>query len=100
MTSVMILAAFGLCLLSLLWKRYHRTSLPASPGALSRETLALQAFAHGNRRLTAGRFDEARAAFQQVLVLNPNHPHVAGRLAAVEEQRQAAGATTRLRSSR
>lgn len=99
MTSVIVVAALGLGLSGMLWKRWHRSSLPASPAAISRETLAFQAFAHGNRRLTAGRFDEARAAFQQVLTLNPKHPHVAGRLAVVEQQRQAARATTRLRST-
>jgi cytochrome c-type biogenesis protein CcmH/NrfG len=39
-----------------------------------------------------GKFDEARAAFHQAHALEPKHPHVAGRLAEVERQQQAANA--------
>jgi cytochrome c-type biogenesis protein CcmH/NrfG len=37
-----------------------------------------------------GKFDEATAAFHQAHELEPKHPHIAGRLAEVERQRQAA----------
>jgi cytochrome c-type biogenesis protein CcmH/NrfG len=39
-----------------------------------------------------GKFDEARAAFSQAHAFEPKHPHVAGRLAEVERQQQAASA--------
>lgn len=98
MTSVLLFAALGVCLSGLAWRgwrRWHRDCPPASPEAIPRETLALQAFAYGNRRLAAGQFDEARAAFHQALALNPKHPDAAGRLAAVERQRHVARATLR-----
>ena len=92
MVGVVICVSLGLCISGILWKRRRRGRTdvtPASATAMSHETLALQVFAHGNRRLAAGRFDEARAAFHQVLELNPRHPDVAGRLATVERQRHA-----------
>jgi hypothetical protein len=49
-------------------------------------------FVHGNTCLMEGKFDEARAAFEQVRALDPKHPHIAGRLAEVERQQQAASA--------
>lgn len=52
--------------------------------------VAHKAFVHGNTCLMEGKFDEARAAFHQVHALEPKHPHVAGRLAEVERQQQAA----------
>ena len=51
---------------------------------IPRETLAHEAFAHGNACLVAGRFAEAIAAFHQARELNPKHPYVAARLAEVE----------------
>ena len=44
-------------------------------------------------RLTAGQFADAIAVFHQAQELNPQHPSVAARLAEVERQQQAAGAT-------
>jgi cytochrome c-type biogenesis protein CcmH/NrfG len=55
--------------------------------------LALKAFAHGNSCLAEGKFAEATAAFRQALELDPKHPHIAGRLAEVERQQQAAKTT-------
>jgi cytochrome c-type biogenesis protein CcmH/NrfG len=40
-----------------------------------------------------GKFVEAIAAFHQARSLEPNHPHIAGRLAEVERQQQEASAT-------
>jgi hypothetical protein len=39
-----------------------------------------------------GKFDDARAAFEQVRALEPKYPHIAGRLAEVERRQQAVGA--------
>jgi hypothetical protein len=52
----------------------------------------LNAFAHGNSCLAAGKFAEAIALFHQTRELDPKHPHVAGRLAEVERRQHAASA--------
>jgi tetratricopeptide (TPR) repeat protein len=65
----------------------------AYQATIPRETLAHQAFMHGNACVEAGQFAEAIAAFHQARELNPKHPYVAARLAEVERRQQAAGAT-------
>jgi len=60
---------------------------------MPRETLALDAFAHGNSYLAEGKFDEAIAAFNQARELDPKRAHVANRLAEVERRQQVARAT-------
>ena len=60
---------------------------------IPRETLAQQAFMHGNTCVVAGQFADAIAAFHQARELNPKHPYVAARLAEAERRQQAAGAT-------
>jgi cytochrome c-type biogenesis protein CcmH/NrfG len=60
---------------------------------MPRENSALKAFVHGNTCLKEGKFAEATAAFHQARELEPKHPHIAGRLAEVERQRQSASAT-------
>lgn len=60
--------------------------------ALPRETLAHEAFMHGNSCFMAGQFAEAIAAFRQAQELNPKHPYAAARLEEVERQQQAANA--------
>jgi cytochrome c-type biogenesis protein CcmH/NrfG len=42
--------------------------------------------------LAAGKFPEAIAAFEQARELEPQHPHVAGRLAEVARQQHTASA--------
>ena len=73
----------------------HADTTPASP-ATPRETLALQAFTHGNSCLAVGQFADAIAAFHQARALEPTHPHVAGRLAEVARRQPAARATPRV----
>jgi hypothetical protein len=70
----------------------HAYTTPASP-VTPRETLALQAFTHGNSCLAAGQCADAIAAFHQARALEPTHPYVAGRLAEVERRQHAASAT-------
>lgn len=66
----------------------------AYQATIPRETLAHEAFMHGNSCLAAGQFAAAIAAFHQARDLNPKHPYVAARLAEVERQQQATGATS------
>jgi hypothetical protein len=85
-----------LCIGGIVWmrrRRWHAYATPISPGAIPRETLVLKAFTHGNSCLAEGKFTEAIAAFHQARELDPKNPHVAGRLAEVERQQQAASAT-------
>ena len=75
-------------------RRYKQASaLRASSQGRPKENVAHNAFVHGNTCLMEGKFDEARAAFHQARELEPKHPHIAGRLAEVERQEQAANAT-------
>lgn len=75
------------------WRRGHASTTAVSPESMPRENVALKAFAHGNTCLAEGKFAEATTAFHQVRELEPKHPHVAGRLAEVDRQQQAASAT-------
>lgn len=70
-------------------RRLGQASTAGSPQIMSPAGLAHKAFVHGNSCLMEGRFDEARAAFHQARVLEPKHPHVAGRLAEVDRQQVA-----------
>jgi Flp pilus assembly protein TadD len=93
MTGVIILAIIGLCVGVIIWRRrrsWEAYMTPAAPETVSRSDLAHKAFAHGNSCLAAGQFPEAIASFNQTLEIEPKHPHVAGRLAEVERQQQAA----------
>jgi tetratricopeptide (TPR) repeat protein len=60
---------------------------------IPRETLAQEAFMRGNFCLREGQFADAIAAFHQAQEINPKHPYAAVRIAEVERQQQAAGAT-------
>ena len=70
----------------------HVYTTPVSPAAAG-ETLALQAFTHGNSCLAAGQFTDAIAAFHRAREIDPKHPHIAGRLAEVERRQHAASVT-------
>jgi predicted Zn-dependent protease len=74
-------------------RRWQAYATPVSPGAIPPQTLALQAFTHGNSYLTEGKFPEAIAAFHQARKFDPKRPYVAERLAEAERQQQAASAT-------
>jgi predicted negative regulator of RcsB-dependent stress response len=77
------------------WGRRHRdhaSTAAVPPQSMPRENSALNAFVHGNTCLAEGKFAEATTAFHQARELEPKHSHVAGRLAEVERQQQAAGA--------
>ena len=92
MVSLVMLVVLVLCAGRIAWelrRRGHVFTTPVSPAA-ARETLALQAFTHGNSCLVAGQFVDAIAAFHRAREIDPKHPHVAGRLAEVERRQHAA----------
>jgi hypothetical protein len=95
MVSMVMLVVIVLCTAGIVWMRWrrgHAYTMPVSPEA-PHETLAHQAFTHGNSCLAAGQFADAIVAFHQARALEPTHPHVAGRLAEVARRQQAARAT-------
>ena len=96
MVSLVVMAVIMLCTGWIVWRRWRRGrahAAPVTPAGLPGATLALHAFAHGNSCLAAGKFAEAIAAFHQARELEPQHPHVAARLAEVARRQQAASAT-------
>jgi len=96
MVSVIMLVVIGLCIGWIVWMRRGRArayAAPAMPGGMPRETLALDAFAHGNSYLAEGKFDDAIAAFNRARELDPKRAHVADRLAEVERRQHAVSAT-------
>ena len=93
MTGMIILAIIALCVGWIVRMRRHRArayTAHVPPGGISHETLALDAFAHGNSYLAEGKFDEAIAAFHQARELDPKRAHVVARLAEVERRQHAA----------
>jgi predicted Zn-dependent protease len=95
MVSVIVVVAIVAVAGWIVWRRRSRwqtlselsTSEEARP-----ETLAYEAFTHGNSYLAEGKFADAIAAFQRARELDPKRPHVADRLAEVERRQQAAHA--------
>ena len=95
MVGLLMLVVLVLCAGGIAWelrRRRHVYTKPVSPAA-PRETLALQAFTHGNSCLAAGQFADAIAAFHRAREIDPKHPHVAGRLAEVERRQHAVSIT-------
>ena len=95
MVSLVMLVVLVLCAGRIGWeirRRWHVYTTPVSRGAAG-ETLALQAFTHGNSCLAAGQFADAIAAFHRAREIDPKHPHVAGRLAEVQRRQHAASVT-------
>jgi Tetratricopeptide repeat len=77
----------------MVWRRLGRWHTPAVSGtvaSMTPESLAFEAFTHGNTCLAAGQFAEATEAFQRARALDPKRPHVAERLAEVARRQAAA----------
>ncbi|MGH8068108.1 MAG: tetratricopeptide repeat protein [Candidatus Entotheonellia bacterium] len=75
------------------WRRWSSWRTPAASGTptgMTPESLAFEAFTHGNTCLAAGQFAEATAAFQRARELDPKRPHVTERLAEVARRQQTA----------
>jgi hypothetical protein len=77
----------------IVWGRRGGWRTPAAsgiPAGMTPESLAFEAFTHGNTCLAAGKFAEATTAFQRSRELDPKRPHLADRLAEVARRQQAA----------
>ena len=77
------------------WSRWTswRTPIRPLPSAeRSPQTLAFEAFTHGNTCLAAGQWADATAAFERARALDPKRLHVAERLAEVARRQHAASA--------
>ncbi len=97
MLSIIVVVAVIAGAAWMAWRRRNswRTSTGPQPSAGgSPETLAFEAFTHGNSCLAEGRFADATAAFERARALDPKRPHVADRLAEVARRQHAAHATT------
>jgi hypothetical protein len=97
MISIIIVAVVMACAGWMAWSRwnYWRTPTGPQPSAeMSPQTLAFEAFTHGNSCLAAGQFADATAAFERARALDPKRPYVAERLADVARQQQTASATS------
>jgi hypothetical protein len=93
MGTVIVVLAIGAGVGWMIWRRrvrWRTRTVPSTPEGIAPESLALEAFTHGNSCLAAGKFAEAIAAFQRARELDPKRPHVAERIAEVERQQQAA----------
>jgi hypothetical protein len=92
MITVILIIAIVLGVGWAVWGRRGRWRTPAAsttPAGMTPESLAFDAFTHGNTCLAAGQFAEATAAFQRARDLDPKRPHVADRLAEVARRQQA-----------
>jgi hypothetical protein len=96
MISLIIVVVVMACAGWMAWSRwtYWRTPIRPRPSAeIAPETLALEAFTHGNTCLAAGQWADATAAFERARALDPKRLHVAERLAEVGRRQHAASAT-------
>ena len=93
MGSVIVMVAIVVGIGWMVWRRRglsRQQTEPLSPRGIPPETLAFEAFTHGNTCLAEGKFAEATAAFQRARALDPKRPHVAERLAEVARRQAAA----------
>src|SRR4029453_15094403 len=95
MVSVIVVVAIVVGAGWIVWRRRSRWQTP-SERAISEEvrpeTLAFEAFTHGNTYLAEGKFAEAVAPFQRGGGVEPTRPHSADPLAEVEPRQHAAHA--------
>ena len=95
MISIIIVVVVMACAGWMAWSRwqYWRTPIRSQPSAgIAPQTLAFEAFTHGNTCLAEGKFTDATAAFERARALDPKRLHIAERLAEVERQQHAASA--------
>jgi hypothetical protein len=95
-TTVILILAIVMGVGWAVWRRrggWRPQTGPLASGSVPRETLAFEAFTHGNTCLAAGQYADAIASFQRARELDPKRLHVGERLAEAERRRQAATAT-------
>ena len=93
MVSIIIMVAIVASVGWIVWRRRNRWQTPSGLSTSEEarpETLAFEAFTHGNSYLAEGKFADAVAAFQRARELDPKRAHVADRLAEAERRQQAA----------
>jgi hypothetical protein len=95
MISIAMVVGIVVCASWIVWRRRSRCQPPTDqllPVGVSAETLAFEAFTHGNTCLAEGKFTDAIAAFQRAHELDPKRPHVTDRLAEAARRQSAASA--------
>jgi hypothetical protein len=93
MFSIFVVVAVVACIGWMAWRRWSYSRTPTGPlpsAGIPPETLAFDAFTHGNSYLAEGKFTEATAAFQRSRELDPKRPHVDERLAEVARRQHVA----------
>jgi predicted negative regulator of RcsB-dependent stress response len=93
MVSIFVVVAVVAFVGWMAWRRWSDSRMPTGPlpaAGIPPETLAFEAFTHGNSYLAEGKFAEATAAFQRSRELDPKRPHVAERLAEVARRQHVA----------
>ncbi len=95
-SMILIVTAVLAAVIVWVWqrRRWRARTVPIPQAGIPRETLALEAFTHGNTCLAEGKFIEATAAFHKARELDPKRAHVADRLVEVERRQQAAVGTS------
>ena len=74
------------------WRDWRTSTGPRPSSEMSSQSLAFEAFTHGNTYLAAGQLADATAAFERARALDPKRPYVAERLADVGRRQHAASA--------
>lgn len=103
MISIIIVVVVLACAGWMAWSRWNYWRTPAGPrpsAEIAPQTLALEAFTHGNTCLAEGQLAEATAAFERARTLDPKRLHVAERLAEVDRRQHAASATAPVAAGR
>jgi hypothetical protein len=95
-TTVILILAIVIGVGWAVWRRrggWRTQAGPLASGSIPRETLAFEAFTHGNTCLAEGKFADAIASFHRARELDPKRLHVAERLAEAERRQHAESVT-------
>jgi hypothetical protein len=95
MISIILVVAIVAGIGWMAWRRWSCWRTPTGPlpsAGISSQTLAFEAFTHGNACLAAGQLADATDAFERARALDPKRPYVTERLAEVARRQHAASA--------